>query len=232
MEKQLRYNRNKFLVSLILVGVFLSLGVFTSIGQTTRPEVMLTWESSTYTPLGFRGKTLPTNGSLVTASLDILDSSGRLVDFSEETTYWYLNGKLIKSGVGIQAAVFRALRGTQELRVQLPDYPGGILVKTVGIPTVRPEVVITYGGVDGNIAGSARAEALTYFFNVSDQKSLDFFWQVNGQPPENLESPEFLNITLPSSAPDNFPVNVSLSVVNKNFTTEAASKLLRLTLKR
>ncbi|MDO8574243.1 MAG: hypothetical protein Q7R86_01290 [bacterium] len=216
----------------VLAGGFLFLIASVSSGQTPEAQVLITWEASTYTPPGFEGKALPIEGSLVTASMEVFDSSGRLFDLREQTVYWYLNDKLIKGGVGIQTVIFRSSQGTQELRVQLPDYLGGILVKTIEIPVVRPEAVVSYSGVGGFIGNSARAEALPYFFNVGDKKDLEFSWKVNDQAPDNLASPEFLDINLPAGAPSNFPVNISLSVVNKNFTGEAASKLLRLILKK
>ena len=105
--------------------------------QQARPQFLLTWQTQSYTPAQFQGKALPTANSQITASAELING-GKILDISKNTIYWYLNDNLLSSGAGAQTVVFNAPPTSDsdhlELRVQLPDYEGSTLLKTVNIP--------------------------------------------------------------------------------------------------
>lgn len=112
--------------------------------QTSSPQLMITWKAGTYVPPGYQGKALPASNTFITASVELLDGS-RLIDLSRQTVYWYVNGNLIKGGKGIQSATFPSalFEGDKvKLRVDLPQYGDGSAVKTIEIPTIKPQAVI------------------------------------------------------------------------------------------
>lgn len=218
----------KLIFLVFLAGVFWSVVILETQAQETRPELLITWRASSYVPLGFEGRVFPSEGTPVLAALEVIDGRGRLVDLSLETIYWYLDGDLIRGGTGIQQASFRARRGANALRVQLPDFPGRMLLKTVMIPGISPEAVIGKEKAGDYISGSTRVWAYPYFFNVADVSALEMAWTVNGQKPSNLENPEILDINLSPETPNNSNLNIGLVIKNKGGVPEAASDILRL----
>ena len=67
----------------------------------------------------------------MTASVEAFAAGGAHSDLSNVTVYWYLNDVLLGGGTGVTSETFN-LFGTapdsETLRVEAPNYPGGLLL--------------------------------------------------------------------------------------------------------
>jgi hypothetical protein len=213
----------------ILVAILMSLAATPgpTHAQGTQPKLMVTWRSSNYAPLDFKGRVLPIKGSFLEAGVEVLDR-GIPADLSLQKIYWYLNGNLIAGGDDIRIVRFVAEQvGALDLRVQIPNYKTQTLVKTITIPVGAPEAVIVASSIDGKISKrSTEMRAVPFFFNVVNPKNLNFSWRVNNQSPEGEENPDTLNVNIPKETPQDFKLNVELIIANPERITEVASEIV------
>ena len=93
----------------------------------TRPQIVISWRAESYAPPAYSGKILPTAGSPITVSFDVIDG-GKPANLSGQIIYWYLNSDLIENRNGVQSVTFNApsrAPSILELRIELPAYPNG-----------------------------------------------------------------------------------------------------------
>ncbi len=231
----------KILIALILIIVsgisaqFMVSSVEPSFAQSVpaaAPKIFLTWRTNTYVPSGFSGKAMPTAGSQIAASAELIDN-GKPVNLSKQNVYWYQDNNFIAGGYGSQAVVFRApdvAGGTIDLRVEFPNYSKGAQLKTIAIPIVKPEAVIESPFPYGKFSSSPiQLLGQPYFFNADTISKLNFNWTVNGQAPSGAENPQNLNVKFNSMSPDS-ALSVSLSIQNTDsrYQTEGASQNINL----
>jgi hypothetical protein len=220
------------LVFIILVAAFSLVWLQHPNAQTSQPRFLITWKTNSFAPTGFNGKTLPTANSIITASLELIDG-GKPADLSRQTIYWYLNDNLLENKNGVQRVSFLApdvAGGTLDLRVQVPNYRGNTLLKTIEIPVARPEAVIEAPFPNGEFHNSPiHLMARPYFFNVGQSEDLTFSWKVNGDPPQNSEEPGGLNVVLNKDAPNGALVTVDLAIQNPVNIFEGALGSINLT---
>lgn len=198
------------------------------------PNILLTWKSNTYVPSAFPGKIMPTAGSLISASAELIDN-GKIIDVSKQNVYWYQDNNFIDGGIGKKSISFRVpdIAGrTINLRVEFPNYSKGGQLKTAVIKIARPEVVIESPLPGGKFSSSPLTlTAQPYFFNTGSPSNLIFNWNVNGQAPTGAENPQILNIKFDQAMQAQSTMLVSLSVQNsdKKYDYETASKNITLT---
>jgi hypothetical protein len=197
--------------------------------QGERPEFFVTWEAKSYAPTDFKGKVLPTIGSEVNVSFDLIEN-GAIVDLSGRTIYWYLDDESIKSGEGVKSALLVIMEeGFHDLTIRINNYKGGTLTKKITLPVVLPEVVIETPFLGNQFSGlNLQLLAKPYFFNIKKVSDLSFLWQVNDQPPSSLQNPEVLNINLKSAPPTNTKFDIKLSARNPGRTMEGAARNINL----
>lgn len=173
---------------------------------------------------------MPKQGSEIVASLEIVEN-GKIANLSKQTIYWYLDNNFIKGGQGIQDILFTASKpagGSHNLRIQLPDFKGNPLIKTLDVPIVRPEVVIEAPYPYKKISGSKiNLLGKPYFFNAQNQSIFNFNWTVNDRVPDRVGSPQNLEINLESSGGGGV-LNISLDIQNQERTLESAFKTISL----
>lgn len=208
------------------------LAVTVSFAQTP-PQMIITWVArQDSSPSSFPGKILPTQNSVVTASLEFF-VEGKPASLSEQKTYWYVNDGLVASGMGIKRISFLAPAAGSiiDLRVQLPNYNGSLLTKTIQIPVATPLAVINAPYPNKEIFGRTIAlKGIPYFFSAKSS-ALNFRWSVNGSTPENTENPSELNVNLNPDALVGSNVNISLTISNPANPGESASQNISLKLK-
>ncbi len=219
-----------------MVSIFLLLAILfaatVSFAQTA-PQMIITWVAKQdSSPASFVGKILPTQNSIVTASLEFF-VEGRPASLSQQKTYWYVNDGLVASGIGIKRVSFLAPAAGSiiDLRVQLPNYNGSLLTKTIQIPVAAPLAVIDAPYPDKEVSGRTIAlKGIPYFFSAKSS-ALNFRWTVNGSAPENTENPSELNVNLNPDALAGSNVNISLTISNPANPGESASQNITLKLK-
>jgi len=159
----------------------------------------------------------------------VIGASGRPVNVSGQTIYWYQNTALMGGGIGIQKFTFLP-RGTApntiDIEVRLPDYPGGLLIHDINIPVVQPIAVIDAPYPQGNFSGNrAIVKAIPYFFAATSTNALGFSWSVNGQVATSAEDPGTLQISLPQSTPAGYQLAVTLAIQNAADAASASTNV-------
>ena len=225
MEDMKLYNKNLLIGSSVTIAVFLLLIVPQA--HAANPQFLVTWKATgSYIPSAYIGKALPTYGSEITASLEMI-SNGKMINLSGQTIYWYLNSTLLGGGVGAQTITFPPLGeapNAMVLEVDLPNYNGAFLIDTVAIPMVEPQAVIYAPYPSGQFSSNpVTIAAIPYFFNIGSPDNLSYSWSVNSQTGSNAENPEQAEITLPAGTTAGTSFAVSLSVENPGDSTQATA---------
>ena len=115
----------------LMAGVFLLITAIPAPAQVSQPEFWVTWKAKNYVPPGFEGKSLPVLGAPVEIAFNLVNQ-GTKINLGAQTVNWYLNDSLIGSGPGLQSISFTPLKKSVEIRITIPDYPGGsLLAKTI-----------------------------------------------------------------------------------------------------
>lgn len=191
------------------------------------PEFLVTWKTSgSYIPSFYQGKALPTLGSKITASVELV-SNGKLLNLSSQDIYWYEDEVLVGGGQGVQQVTFPAF-GTPPssliLDVDLPQYSSGYLIHTISIPFVNPIAVIYAPYPNQEFSTDLLAvQGFPFFFNATSSNNLLYNWSVNGQTGTNTENPNVAQITLPQGTPSGTDMDVSLSISSLSGSTVATA---------
>lgn len=201
-----------------------------STATASSPTFLITWKTTgSYIPSFYIGKALPTYGSQITASLELVSPQGKILDLSGQTIYWYVNDTLVGGGPGVQSVTFPPVGdapNTMNLRVTLPNYNGSYLIHAVNVPMVMPEAVIYAPYPNGQFAQNpVGVQALPYFFNIADPSGLSYSWSVNGQPGQNTENPEVADITIPQGTQSGTSIAASLTIENPDDSTAATANV-------
>jgi hypothetical protein len=188
------------------------------------PTFLMTWSTTgSYIPSFYQGKALPTYGSKITASFELISPQGKILNLSGQTIYWYVNDALVGGGAGVQQVTFPPIGdapNSMNLRVTIPNYNGAFLIHAITIPMVLPEAVIYAPYPNGEFSQNPlTVQALPYFFNISNPSDLSYTWSVNNQTGSNTENPETADITLPQGTQSGTGVDVSLNIENSNDST-------------
>ena len=153
----------------------------------------LYWSADTYAPFGYQGRTLPTQGSLITINADLKVAGG---DPKNLTYSWFLDEVFqeAKSGYGkdsFQFGIRRTNGASHTVLLKIFNESRSFYVeKSISIPITNPEVVVYYkNSSKANLPYIASAKnfevvsnqeisflALPYFFNVKSIKDLEFEW--------------------------------------------------------
>lgn len=189
----------------------------------TAPELLITWSAQNYTPPDYAGKSMPTRGTSVGASVELIEN-GRLADLSKQEIRWILNNRLHKSGVGLKNVsliVPELTRDNQILRVSIVNFRGKDIEKSVILPVVDPEVVINVPYPRNKIqSGENLFIALAYFFNVANLNDLSFVWSANGRNTQSEDRiPNLLKLNA-SGGRAGDKVDLSARVSNKKNPAE------------
>lgn len=199
--------------------------------QTDEPKIFASWASESYVPPAFRGKVMPTAGSPIKISFELIDG-GRVADLSNQTIFWYLNNNLISNVPGKQSAEIIApqlVPANANVRIEIPKYPGGAIFKTIKIPIVQPEAVIEHPYQKNEFFDDqVLFFATPYFFGAKELSDLKFSWTANGQEADESGNPRELTVNLGAGTRQGFSLGIGLSVVNSKKSDESASHIINL----
>jgi hypothetical protein len=191
-----------------------------------KPKLLVTWSARTYTPADYAGKVLPSMGSEITVSFDLIQN-GKLIDISSYPILWYLDNHFIQNNEGTHTITLTIPPGEErrEMRIEVSDYPGGTLSYGFFIPVARPEAVIEWDSPSQESSRSlVELSARPYFFNTSGIGGLKYLWKVNGVAPKNADNPQVLYVHIPENTPNQTPLIVDLSIQNVANIFEFGSK--------
>lgn len=199
------------------------------------PQFLISWKADSYVPSWYEGKVLPSRGTPVTVSFELIDG-GRTANLSGTAVRWYINNKLVRnetSGLGIQSISFAIPDyGGQEteVRITIPNYRGSELNHILRIPVKNPEAVLDGKFISRGVkAGDNAFEAIPLFFNVKDINDLGFDWTANGQEANvDTTTPWKLNLNVDQDTAEGFFINLQVVVRNFMDQLEFGSKEVQL----
>lgn len=194
-----------------------------------KPQFLITWSAESYVPPLFAGKILPTANSPITVSFEIIDG-GKPVNLSKQTIYWYVNNGLFGAATNKQKTTFLAPKTAPSIikvRIEIPNYPSGLLVKTLEVPVVRPEAIIEAPYPEKKFAErKILSKGVPYFFGIQPKPEFDFSWRANGAEGNRAEPYNEFVVDLTPYSPPGYKVNISLLVKNLKSELESASQVL------
>ncbi|MDD5430991.1 MAG: hypothetical protein PHP03_02090 [Candidatus Pacebacteria bacterium] len=233
----MKYFTNKLNIA-ALIALSAGLIIINFASAQTQPEFIISWRTNAYVPSTYAGKIIPSAGSMVDISFDVLEN-GKLIDVSGKKIKWSSSGKTLQTGTGLKNIIF-TISSTEtsekSISISIADYKGATLDKTISIPIASPKIIIDapIPGKEISIGQDYTFRALPYFFNVPSLSNLSFEWQMGGQ---NLEQtnplrPDILSANLNSQFKITYNT-ISLSVIVKNISNqlETAAKTINLNLK-
>jgi len=239
----------------ITIFIFIALLPIIGLSQTdyfnTAPSISvknidLIWFVDTYTPYGYQGRALPSEGSQVTVEALVETSGGKASSLKYS---WFLDDifQKDKSGYGKTTYYFYVNQKPGNLhRVKLQVFNEDRSVfreKTIEIPIVEPEIVIYPS--NGNAHFSDQASQVStvlagkefsfiakpYFFSIERLTDLTFQWRFAGRQP--IISSEYdanvLDMTI-SGKEDKGTLekNLWVDVVNKTESRQKANQSIKI----
>jgi hypothetical protein len=212
---------------LVIISAFFG-GLLPARAQQASPIAVITWHASgSYIPASYIGKALPNGTSAVVASVTVFDG-GKVADLSGDTIYWYLNDTLAGGGPGAKSFTltpFAGGGGSATLKVEIPNYSGGLIIKTAPITLATPVVVVNTPYPAATFSANPLVvSADPYFFPVSSADQLSYTWSVNGQTVASAENPGVLKVSLGSGTVAGSNFDIALSVANSDNSTVATDE--------
>jgi hypothetical protein len=150
--------------------------------NSPRNDLLISWEASGFSPPNFKGKVLPSPGSIIKIGFEFV-RDGKIIDLSKNKIYWYINNDLFSNSLGIKqiSIITPNSPGSNiDIRIELPDFN---VLKTIEIPIVKPKIVIDAPFPNKEVqSNNFEVYALPYFFNPknNDLDYLDINWFING----------------------------------------------------
>ena len=240
------YNINR-LVILILLTATIGIGQI----KAAQNDIILTWSSSSFAPVWYPGKHLPSSRSQITvsASPEILIQDGNLKP--QNLTYrWFLDYRLQAAASGQGQQDFSFIAGGSkgaEINVKAEIYnPAGVLLgqKSLKITLAEPSVQIHHlfenqfiGTAFKNAAEIQPGQnisfiAAPYFFNAANIEQLNFFWRANDESALGAaERPDILHLEVGSEIPVGAIYDLVATIQNNLLKNESALSFLRITIR-
>ncbi len=224
--------------TIIIISIFIGLSFFTARVRAEEPAFFVSWKTNSYTPSWYSGKRLPSLGSSLNVSFDLIEG-GKVVDLSSEKIRWYINNKLFKNennGLGIKSITRMVTEPGDylEVRITLPEHNGGFFDKVVLVPIASPEAVISAPYLGGIIdRGTTILEGIPFFFNVETEEDFNFGWKIDGKDVKDQEgaSGNILDLKIPTGVSSGQSINADFIVQSMTNLKEKAERLLKLKVK-
>lgn len=186
------------------------------------PQIILTWNASSFYPSNFYGRALPSSGTPIDVSASLL-INGKFVDTSNTNFVWYKSGDKLTEGVGlnqITTSVDDTTSGNVFIDVEA-TVGEETVSQSIAIPLTQPIVAIEipypYKTITANTNVTLRA--VPYFFNISSLSRLVFYWQV-GDVKKNMGSENSISLKIGSPYSDaQKKVSVSSYIQSKDDLT-------------
>ncbi|MEK7089367.1 MAG: hypothetical protein AAB920_00950 [Patescibacteria group bacterium] len=164
------------------------------------PQIILTWSAENFYPSNYRGRALPTIGTPITVSTEML-INGKSADLSQANIAWYNSGNQIDSGIGLkQTSLKPDTNDVDGIFVRAEITLGNIIAEqSILIPISQPVVAIEipYPHSIINANSDVTMRAVPYFFNVASLNRFIFYWQV-GSIKKNMGAENSISLKISS----------------------------------
>jgi hypothetical protein len=184
----------------ILLSILMAmlLPIFDTNADVSIKSIDLIWTTDTYTPYGYQGRALPTEGSQVTIEALVETSGGKASSLKYS---WFLDDVFQqgKSGYGKTSYYFYVNQkpgNFHKVKLQIFNEDRSVFQeKTIEIPIVSPEIVIYPSSGNSHFSDQASQVstvlagkefsfiAKPYFFSIQRLTDLTFQWRFAGQEP-------------------------------------------------
>ena len=201
----------------------------------TAPEFIISWRAVNFVPSDYTGKILPSSGSRIEVSFDLMDK-GKIANLSGNEISWFVNNEVVAQKNVLKSINFNTSgNNSQSVRVAVSGYNDSELEKTISIPLADPKIIIDTRGPAKYALNRTELplkkhifEIRPFFFNVRDLSDLNMKWRLNGELAKtDPNNPEFLVLDLKSEgAPKQTELDVSASASSKLNILELASKTI------
>lgn len=223
--------KNNFITISVIGFVLLLWSPLAAAQAQTNTDVIITWQAGNFYPSDYPGKALPTNGSNILASVEVIKNS-KIKDISKSIITWHLDNNFLKEGVGlknISFSVTKARGGTHYLRATVIN-DNETLETTSPIPVTDFSVAIKPfypAGIKIKSGTKLVFQAIPYFFNISSLDGLSFLWKINNEEIKAAGDNQLvLNVGAPTNNQELLSVSLNVQSVKNRF--ETANKLLEL----
>lgn len=197
------------------------------------PSFVFSWASSSDAPDWFLGKKMPSSNSSVVASFELISQNksdfGKIVNLKNSEVRWYVNGKFIFSGNGLQKIEVPKsvlVSGYNDIRASVNFYnsdigTSGFVDGFFSFPVLEPEIVINYQNFERKIDknGSVFLRAIPFFFDGASGVSVN--WKVDGNK-VNLSGGDPFELVV--NLGKNISKSFKVEVLGQDQTGESASK--------
>ena len=163
----------------------------------------------------------------------------KMANLSGTEIRWFVNDKRVLRRNGAQSMRFEVdefANRAQGVRIEIPDYKGARLEKTIIIPLATPELVIQTFRIGDKISAgeTVNFKAMPYFFNIASKEDILFRWLVNNKEPQITDplaftSPNELALTIPKEISPQTLINVIASAKNVRIPSEITTVLKKVT---
>lgn len=210
----------KFKILILIFFIFLISNF--GFSQEIDNSIIISWQTSNFVPVNYKGKVLPSPGSIIIVNLEFFQN-GKIVNLDKEKIYWYVNNELISNTKGVTQINFMAPNNKYvDIRVNLPEFN---IIKTIEIPITKPRLIIDAPFPKKEIYNNNLSiKAIPYFFNINtnsldyldnNPSDLDIKWKINGKPAiaDNAD-PFKINIEIKGNDSTNLLITATAQNIN------------------
>ncbi|MBI5079469.1 hypothetical protein HZB06_02245 [Candidatus Wolfebacteria bacterium] len=204
------------------------------------PQFLASWKADSYVPSWYGGKTLPSAGSNIRVSFELIDNN-KIADLSRIVVRWYVDDDLISNedeGLGIKSVKIRAPIATGDdikVRIAVVGYKDiAELNKIVNIPVGEPEAIIDFPRYNNSAVNRSGNifRAMPFFFNLKNSNGLSVNWLANDRnAKESGKDPWRLDLTVDDQTPSGFEISLEATIQNVSNQLDYANKILKLKVK-
>lgn len=223
---------NLRLITIFLVVIAIFLPIFL-LARAQGVDLLVTWRADSYVEPDYSGKILPAPGGSVRAGLQLIENNKPVI-ISQNEIAWFLDGRLLNRGLGLNLINFKvnplSSGGSHKLKVVVFNYKGADISRIIDIPIARPEVVIRSPYTKNEIIPGKNRFSIGFFnWNIRNLNDLIINWRVAGELQQNAGGPA-IELDIPAVFSGRSVV-LSVSASNSANEYEAANNSVELLIK-
>lgn len=175
--------------------------------------VIITWQADNFYPADYAGRALPSFGTPVTVTAEVLQNN-KLLDVSQANFLWYVDENLVARGVGLKQMTFNAQAGSggyDFVRVVVQAANNNSFENSTRVYVTRPTVVLEgdFPNQTASAGSQILIQAIPYFFNITSLNDLNFSWLINNNQKQSGNDNQLLLTINNSDAGAPLTINVS-----------------------
>jgi len=196
-------------------------------------EVTLDWSTNTYTPIGYPGRAMPSQGSVVEVVANVNTANPQELIYT-----WSLNYRVQGSKSGQGKQVFRFNIGENIfqdhlIKADVKDAQGNLIASSdyLTLRPHKPEIVLESNKTQFSSNQEAKFTAQPYFFNINRPSDLNYQWNLGNRTAlqDSKENPHIFTLKIGEIA-KSIIQNLNIWAENKNNPIQRAQSLVKINL--